>query len=825
MEGTPRDEVISSAEVSPQPTVPLSDLSLRDAGGSDTVPAVPPAPNDQSVVASPDPESASTGEAGTEQGPSLDLLSDHFFCWQLARAIRLCLNQSLLKQRHSDVPAFVSLRAQAPASIEYLHPHKPPSEQYDISPLLLRDPRGIPEADEEELLIAEANRAHRFELDVLGEHRELQRKGFFKRKEDGVVVVKDYAPVLFAALRHADHISDMDMDLAWHFAGMKSVPVPSEGAGRSGSLFMFSKDRRFLFKTLPPKELATLLELLPAYYCYLRQNPASRLMRFYGLHRVQNKMTGTTVHLAVSNNVLWTKDSLPLHRVYDLKGRAPKPGKDRRKLDVDPSKYTFKDNDLERWFSIPEDEREPFMNSLRKDVAFLSGHFCMDYSLLVGVVASSDELSVLSDKDLSRVVFKPTTDQDPEVTTSSEVGLSPKADQKEAAEKEAEEKEAEEKEAEETEASSTSSSTWPSTPSSPSSPSSSTPSSPSSCTTHSRTSSPFIESRANSPATESGCSGNPPEDPILGRILCVPAGDVREGQPRIEETKGVTASGEAAKVDKVPVAQMNATAAKHTEDLTAVTEEDEQRRGRRHNNDSRHHRHRHSQRKHRHSSQKDKSAGKRRHSKTETTATILSTQPPASAVSAEADAIPTSASAVIATAQVATSPTPQAVTATPVTATSTAPTMIDPTSAVDSVPTTISTEPPPRISFSSDARKPAHGSSSRLSLTTSELSSGPRTVSYLLCGRDETYLVGVIDFLAVYSKRKKSAHLFKRVRWESRQLSTVPPEYYAERFFDFCEQIFVLDRRPTTKRRNNPATAAKETVSTSSSKSTNVCGN
>jgi len=825
MEGTPRDEVISSAEVSPQPTVPLSDLSLRDAGESDTVPAAPPAPNDQSVVASPDPESASTGEAGTEQGPSLDLLSDHFFCWQLARAIRLCLNQSLLKQRHSDVPAFVSLRAQAPASIEYLHPHKPPSEQYDISPLLLRDPRGIPEADEEELLIAEANRAHRFELDVLGEHRELQRKGFFKRKEDGVVVVKDYAPVLFAALRHADHISDMDMDLAWHFAGMKSVPVPSEGAGRSGSLFMFSKDRRFLFKTLPPKELATLLELLPAYYCYLRQNPASRLMRFYGLHRVQNKMTGTTVHLAVSNNVLWTKDSLPLHRVYDLKGRAPKPGKDRRKLDVDPSKYTFKDNDLERWFSIPEDEREPFMNSLRKDVAFLSGHFCMDYSLLVGVVASSDELSVLSDKDLSRVVFKPTTDQDPEVTTSSEVGLSPKADQKEAAEKEAEEKEAEEKEAEETEASSTSSSTWPSTPSPPSSPSSSTPSSPSSCTTHSRTSSPFIESRANSPATESGCSGNPPEDPILGRILCVPAGDVREGQPRIEETKGVTASGEAAKVDKVPVAQMNATAAKHTEDLTAVTEEDEQRRGRRHNNDSRHHRHRHSQRKHRHSSQKDKSAGKRRHSKTETTATILSTQPPASAVSAEADAIPTSASAVIATAQVATSPTPQAVTATPVTATSTAPTMIDPTSAVDSVPTTISTDPPPRISFSSDARKPAHGSSSRLSLTTSELSSGPRTVSYLLCGRDETYLVGVIDFLAVYSKRKKSAHLFKRVRWESRQLSTVPPEYYAERFFDFCEQIFVLDRRPTTKRRNNPATAAKETVSTSSSKSTNVCGN
>jgi hypothetical protein len=60
------------------------------------------------------------------------------------------------------------------------------------------------------------------------------------------------------------------------------------------------------------------------------------------------------VHLAVSNNILWTKENAPIHRVFDLKGRMPKPGKDRRKLDVDPTMYTFKDNDLDRWFSIPE---------------------------------------------------------------------------------------------------------------------------------------------------------------------------------------------------------------------------------------------------------------------------------------------------------------------------------------------------------------------------------------------------------------------------------------------------------------------------------------
>jgi 1-phosphatidylinositol-4-phosphate 5-kinase len=91
----------------------------------------------------------------------------------------------------------------------------------------------------------------------------------FKRKEDGVVVVKDYAPLMFAALRRMDHVTEIDLDLSWHFSDVHSVPAPSEGAGRSGSLFMFSKDRRFLFKTLPAKELTTLLDFLPAYHCML----------------------------------------------------------------------------------------------------------------------------------------------------------------------------------------------------------------------------------------------------------------------------------------------------------------------------------------------------------------------------------------------------------------------------------------------------------------------------------------------------------------------------------------------------------------------------
>mmetsp|Transcript_31455 Transcript_31455/g.49148 ORF Transcript_31455/g.49148 Transcript_31455/m.49148 type:complete len:256 (+) Transcript_31455:780-1547(+) len=57
---------------------------------------------------------------------------------------------------------------------------------------------------------------------------------------------------------------------------------------------------------------------------------------------------------------------------------------------------------------------------------------------------------------------------------------------------------------------------------------------------------------------------------------------------------------------------------------------------------------------------------------------------------------------------------------------------------------------------------------------------------------NETFLLGIIDFLSSYEMRKKSAHFFKSFLWEGETLSTVPSEYYAKRMHSFLAQI-ILD--------------------------------
>ena len=59
-----------------------------------------------------------------------------------------------------------------------------------------------------------------------------------------------------------------------------------ESAGKSGSFFFFSYDRKFLIKTMNNKELAVFLDALPSYLYHLKDNPKSLIARIYGIFTV-----------------------------------------------------------------------------------------------------------------------------------------------------------------------------------------------------------------------------------------------------------------------------------------------------------------------------------------------------------------------------------------------------------------------------------------------------------------------------------------------------------------------------------------------------------
>lgn len=194
--------------------------------------------------------------------------------------------------------------------------------------------------------------------------------------DSGPVLLKDYLPELFHQIRKLSDICTKAYIKSWDFEA-QDIPKPKLGAGRSGSLFMFSKDKRFLFKTIPFHEVHTLLTILPKYAEHVKNNPNSRLMRFFGLHRFRSQNAYT--YVVVTNNIFFSTAGLKLNLKFDLKGRVPKHEgpKDAAEGGI------WKDNQLKRKFYPVK--YKTLIATLEKDADFLRSHLCIDYSLLIGV--------------------------------------------------------------------------------------------------------------------------------------------------------------------------------------------------------------------------------------------------------------------------------------------------------------------------------------------------------------------------------------------------------------------------------------------------------
>jgi hypothetical protein len=92
-------------------------------------------------------------------------------------------------------------------------------------------------------------------------------------------------------------------------------------AGRSGSFFMMSADRQYIFKTIPKHEVDTLLSVLEDYARHVTSRP-SRLMKFLALHRFTfAKPAAQTIYLVVASNMFFNPlCACEFEQKFDLKG-------------------------------------------------------------------------------------------------------------------------------------------------------------------------------------------------------------------------------------------------------------------------------------------------------------------------------------------------------------------------------------------------------------------------------------------------------------------------------------------------------------------------
>jgi len=193
---------------------------------------------------------------------------------------------------------------------------------------------------------------------------------------------KDYAPWVFRYLRE----DIFHLDPADYLLSLTSKYILSElgSPGKSGSFFYFSRDYRFIIKTIRHAEHKFLLSILPQYYAYAKDNPHTLLSRFYGLHRVKLPR-GRKIHFVIMNNLF--PPHKDVHETFDLKGSTVGREYSEEKAAKNPRAVLKDLNWINRgkMLELGPEKRALLTEQLRRDAEFLKTIHVMDYSLLVGI--------------------------------------------------------------------------------------------------------------------------------------------------------------------------------------------------------------------------------------------------------------------------------------------------------------------------------------------------------------------------------------------------------------------------------------------------------
>ena len=219
---------------------------------------------------------------------------------------------------------------------------------------------------------------------------------------------KDYAPWVFRHLRDI-----FKVDAGDYLMSLTGKYLLSElgSPGKSGSFFYFSRDYKFIIKTIHHGEAKFLRKILREYHDHVDKNRNTLLSQFYGLHRVKMPY-GRKIHFVVMNNLF--PPHRDIHKTFDLKGSFLGREYPEEKLAAHPQ-ATLKDLNWEKRnmnLQFGPKKQHIFLDQMERDVALLKRLNIMDYSMLIGIhdVERGNEEN-LRDKTLQ--IFQPIGD-DPE---------------------------------------------------------------------------------------------------------------------------------------------------------------------------------------------------------------------------------------------------------------------------------------------------------------------------------------------------------------------------------------------------------------------------
>lgn len=231
---------------------------------------------------------------------------------------------------------------------------------------------------------------------------------------------KDYAPWVFRHLR-----ANFKLDPADYLMSLTSRYILSElgSPGKSGSFFYFSRDYKYIIKTIHHAEHKFLRKILREYFAHVEEYPNTLLSQFYGLHRVKMPY-GRKIHFVVMNNLF--PPHRDIHQTFDLKGSLV--GRDFKEEDLEKNpRATMKDQNWNRrnlHLEFGPQKKQLLIDQMEKDVRLLQKLEIMDYSMLVGIhdLHKGNQENI---RDQTLQIFNPGGDSPQEETSAPSDGRAP----------------------------------------------------------------------------------------------------------------------------------------------------------------------------------------------------------------------------------------------------------------------------------------------------------------------------------------------------------------------------------------------------------------
>jgi hypothetical protein len=212
-------------------------------------------------------------------------------------------------------------------------------------------------------------------------------------------LISEFAPVIFNNIRKLFGISKKDyIDSISPQGFITELMISSNtiieelfSTSKSGSMFFYTKDGKFIIKTLPHREYVVLKNILIDYFLHLKYNKDSLLPRYFGLYQLVRVVDGEVMvkSFITMENLFSTRKDIKYR--FDLKGSTSKRIVLNQSLDDlkdEKISYALKDLDLinnKVKFTLGKNKLDMLVNALNKDSLFLSNHDIIDYSLLIGI--------------------------------------------------------------------------------------------------------------------------------------------------------------------------------------------------------------------------------------------------------------------------------------------------------------------------------------------------------------------------------------------------------------------------------------------------------